>query len=1044
MRRLKYYLTSILVVFGLVYLFESDFNSKSHWEEYIQSHPYNQRIDFEVLKGLKKQDRPDLAMQQNFLMTVDPETKTVPIDRLIQFFQTQQFSRLSISQEAIGGVSWVEKGPNNVGGRTRALMWDPNDPNDEKLWAAGVAGGIWFNNDITDENSSWQNVNDFMANLAVTSLTYDPTNTQVFYAGTGEGYFNGGSVRGAGIFKSTDGGATWSQISSTANSTFNYVQRVIVTSSGVILASTRDGGVQRSTDGGINWSSVLNSSSNGASSSRANDLDVASNGDIYATLGIFSNGSIHRSSDEGASWVAITPSGSPERIELAVAPSASSSTGTTVLYALASNFNDEVEWFKKSTDGGSTWSDLTIPQYRSQNCSLSGTDFTRGQVWYDLTIAVKPTDEDVVLAGGINVVKTSDGGTSTAEVSYWTGGCDSYVHADIHNIVFRPNHPNEVVIGSDGGVSYSTNAGSSSDPSFSDRNKDYNVTQFYAVAAQNTVDVGYFIAGAQDNGTQQFTDANGMSTVAINGGDGAFCFIDQDNNNFQISSYVYNVYDRHNSNGSWTGNLSNNQNQGRFINPADYDNDQNILYSAGDENQLMRISEITTTPNTQETLSVSLDGGQISAIRADAYSSNRIFVGTESGNIYVIDDANNTPSVSNITSNISTVGYISSIDIGSSDDELIVTFSNYGVGSVWYTNDGGSTWINKDNDGSLPDMPIRWALFNPNNTREVLLATELGVWSSSDITNANPGWDQSSDNLANVRCDMLQYRSSDNLVVVATHGRGIFTSTVFDGLATPSDLIIAQDGQGIILNWTDNSDAEENYVVERSVGDESSYSIIATLAANSVSFVDENIETNEMYYYRIYGTSLVKTDSRTAEGNILSIPDVPILESTSDESSTEFTINWTIADGAPNVLLDVSESDDFLSFLPNLEGRILTGSSFVVDNRPSGTYYFRLAASNSSGSSDYSNVGTVTLDPLSISPEAIIVYPNPSLKEVFIEGIDTDSKIEVFGLNGQQMKINSSLISNGLQLDISDFPSGTYLIMMKGKSSTFTSKIIKK
>ncbi|WP_370086748.1 T9SS type A sorting domain-containing protein [Ekhidna sp.] len=1043
MRRLKLISILFLSAFGVMHLIDS--RSTSDWKDYVQSHPYNNKgISLHQLEALKKQDRPDLAMQQNFLMTVDPRTKTIPIDRLVKVFEDQKNNRMAIAHAAIEGVSWVEKGPNNVGGRTRALMWDPNDPNDEKLWAAGVAGGIWFNNNVTDENSSWQNVNDFMANLAVTSLVYDPTNTQVFYAGTGEGYFNGGSVRGAGIFKSTDGGANWSQLSSTSNSTFNYVQRVIVTTSGTVLASTRDGGVQRSTDGGASWSTVLNSSSTGASSSRANDLDLATNGDIYATLGIFSVGSIHRSTDDGASWEPITPSGSPERIEIAVAPSASSSTGSTVIYALASNFNDEVEWFKKSTNGGSTWSNLTIPQYRSQDCNLSGTDFTRGQVWYDLTIAVKPTDENVVLAGGINVVKTSDGGVSTAEVSYWTGSCDSYVHADIHNIVFRPNHPNEAVIGSDGGVSYSVNVGSSSDPSFSDRNKDYNVTQFYAVAAQNSVDVGYFIAGAQDNGTQQFTEGNGMSTVAINGGDGAFCFIDQDDNNFQISSYVYNVYDRHNSNGSWTGNLSNNQNQGRFINPADYDNEQNILYSAGDENQLMRISGITTTPNSQETLPVSLDGGKISAIRANANTNNRIYVGTGSGSIYLIDNANTTPSVTNITSNISAAGYISSIDVGSSDDELIVTFSNYGIASVWYTDDGGSTWIDKDNDGSLPDMPIRWALFNPNDTREVLLATELGVWSTSNITNANPGWEQSSADLANVRCDMLQYRSSDNLVIVATHGRGVFTSTVFDGLATPSDLIITQNSLGITLNWTDNSDAEDSYVIERSLGDESAYSIIATLPANSVSFVDEDFETNQTHYYRVYGSSLTEADSRTIDGNILSIPEVPILGTTTDESSTQFTINWSVVDDAPQVLLDVSENDDFSTYLPNLEGRILTGSSFTVDNRPSGTYYFRLAAANSAGSSDYSNVGTITLDPLSISQKDLIVYPNPSKNEVFIKGVDQNSKIEVVNLSGQQMRVNSSREKNGLRINISQFPTGTYFLCIINESSEFNRKIIKK
>ncbi|MEP1032303.1 T9SS type A sorting domain-containing protein [Ekhidna sp.] len=1043
MRRVTPYVAICVILITVFYTFKPN-NQKREWVDYIQNHPYSQKADLGKIEGLPKQDRPDLASQQNFLMTVDPELQYVPTERLLSAFQTQKKLQSRMSADAIAGVTWEERGPNNIGGRTRALMWDPNDANNEKLWAAGVAGGIWFNNNITDAQSSWQNVDDFMANLAVTTLAYDPTNTQVFYAGTGEGYFNGGSVRGAGIFKSTDGGANWSQVSSTATSTFNFVQRVVVTSSGTILASTRDDGVQRSIDGGTSWTTVLNASSTGASTSRGNDLEIAANGDVYASLGIFSNGSIHRSIDDGATWTAITPSGgSPERIELAVAPSASSSTATTVIYAVAS-FDVNIDWFKKSVDGGDTWSDITIPKYRSQSCSESSDDFTRGQAWYDLALAVNPTDADVVLAGGINVSKSADGGTTMAEVSYWTGGCDDYVHADIHNIVFRPGNSNEAVIGSDGGVSYSADVGSSSDPSFDDRNKDYNVTQFYAVAAQNTAEVDYFIAGAQDNGTQQFTDANGLATVSINGGDGAFCFIDQDDNNFQISSYVYNVYDRHDATGGFTGSLVNNQNKGRFINPADYDNSSDILYSAGDSDELMRISGITTTPNSQEALAVALDGGQVSTIRADAYADNRVFVGTGSGNIYRIDNADATPSVNNITSNITTNGYISSIDIGASDDEIIVTYSNYGVISVWYTEDGGTSWVDKDNDASLPDMPVRWALFNPNNSQEVLLATELGVWSTSDITAANPGWQQSSDNLANVRCDMLQYRSSDNLVVVATHGRGVFTSNTFDGLAAPTDFNVTQDADFITLSWSDNSADEDNYIVERSIGDETSYSVIATLNPDTETYADATPETNELVYYKVYGTSVLEGDSRVLEAEVLSLPAAPTFGATTDATTAEFTINWTVDDGASIFFLDVSESDDFSDFLPGYESRLVSGLSSTISNRPSGTYYFRVAASNTSGLSDFSAVGTIILDPLSITENEIIGYPNPSTGHFTIRGLDSKVEFELIDMLGQKVDFKVVNKEGGFEFDISSLMNGSYLLRISHEFDVITKTIVKK
>ena len=804
MKRNLLRLVSIGLAIGCISFFEFDSNKnrRARYTEFLAQHQFSEIIPTEVLATMPKKDRPDLAMRQNVLMTMDPRTKAVPTEKLIAAFEKQKrlgLERSNVAFEGIPDVVWQERGPNNVGGRTRALMWDPNDSENKKLWAGSVSGGIWFNNDVTDASSTWQKVDDFLANLAINSLAFDPNNTQVFYAGTGEGYFNFDAVRGAGIFKSTDGGATWDLLPSTQNSTFHYVQKILVTTDGTLIATTRNGGVQRSTNDGESWSTVLSSSNAGAFNNRANDLEIAANGDIYATMGIFNRGSIHRSSDDGLTWEAITPSGgNPQRIELAVSPSVSSETSNTVLFALASSDND-VAWLKKTIDGGQTWIDLDIPRYRSQNCTDSNDDFTRGQAWYDLVIAVHPNDTSTVLAGGINVLKSSDGGVNMSEVSYWTGSdtqttCDDYVHADIHTIIFRPNHPNEAVIGSDGGVSYSPDIGTASNPTFDSRNKNYNVTQFYAAAAENTSDKIYYLAGSQDNGTHQFTEANGLSTVEVTGGDGGFCFIDQDNGDVQISSFVRNVYFLLDGNGNFVTTLSNDQNSGRFINPADYDNETDVLYSAGNANQLKRISNLSTSPTSQVTLQIEINGEQISAIRADADSLNRIFVGTGSGGVYRIDsiDTEN-PTVTDITGNISDFGNISSLDLGLSDDEIIVTLSNYGVNSVWYTTDGGENWLNKDNDGSLPDIPVRWALINPNNAQQVMLATELGVWSTTDITATNPNWEQTSQSLANVRCDMLQYRASDKQVIVATHGRGLFTTNVFGGADTEAPTIISRN-----------------------------------------------------------------------------------------------------------------------------------------------------------------------------------------------------------------------------------------------------------
>jgi len=758
---------------------------------------------FEDIETLPKYDRPDLAVMQNFDMTKDPATNLVPVSKTLQAF-TRIKKDWSRHKAALGGVNWSERGPNNVGGRTRALMFDPNDGTGTKVWAGGVAGGLWYNNNITSSSSQWQNVNDFWANLAISSIAYDPLNTQVFYVGTGEGFFNADAVQGAGIWKTIDGGSTWSQLSSTDNSNFYYVQKVVVTPSGTVLAATREG-FYRSTDGGSSWTSLY--------TGRFADIEVASNGDIYASEGIFTDGIVRKSTNDGVSWTTVTPTTGGQRIELAIAPS-----DPNTIYAVAS-FDTDIAWFRKSTNGGSSWTTVTIPAYTTQSCSLSGTDdFARGQAWYDLIVSVHPTNPNIVLVGGIDIYKSTNGGSSWGLISYWTGSCDTYVHADQHAMQFSPVNSNVAIFGNDGGVFYSSNVGNASNPSIVARNNGYNVTQFYAADQANTGGSNYMLAGAQDNGSQQFNTAGVNSTNEVTGGDGAFCHIDQLNSNYQVTSYVYNSYYRSTNGGSSFSSILSNTSYGRFINPTEYDDNAKVLYAAANEDQYIRITNMTGSTSANVN-SASLGGYRVSAIKTSPYTNNRIFLatgvhrGTGGSKIFRVDNANgSSPTVTEIgTASLPGNGYISSIDIGSSENQLIITYSNYGLTSVWETRNGGSSWV--DREGNLPDIPIRWALYNPANTNEVLLATELGVWSTDNINVTSPNWGVTNTGLANVRCDMLQYRDSDGKVLVATHGRGVYTASPFTGgsdteaPSTPTNLSSSNiTSSSFDISWTASTD----------------------------------------------------------------------------------------------------------------------------------------------------------------------------------------------------------------------------------------------
>jgi len=141
------------------------------------------------------------------------------------------------------------------------------------------------------------------------------------------------------------------------------------------------------------------------------------------------------------------------------------------------------------------------------------------------------------------------------------------------------------------------------------------------------------------------------------------------------------------------------------------------------EDQILRISGLPDSPNGEF---VDLNSGSVvpfSHVKISPHNNNCLFIGTQSGRMFKVANASGTPLVTEIGSVSFPPANISCIAIGGSEDTLLVTFSNYGVPSVWQSSDGGNTWIDKS--GNLPDMPIRWAVFHPQNSNQAMLATEI-------------------------------------------------------------------------------------------------------------------------------------------------------------------------------------------------------------------------------------------------------------------------------------------------------------------------------
>ena len=341
----------------------------------------------------------------DFERTKDPATGTLPEDiKRKELVFSREMAKKSQALKKSSTLTWTQVGPDTLGGRTRALALDVTDGN--TIIAGAVSGGIWKS---TDSGASWTQTLTSTQLLSVTSIAQDTRSGQenTWYAGTGEYTGNsasasGGTFYGDGIYKSTDGGDSWTLLSSTStglpqsfDNLFDFVWRVATdpsNSSQEEVYAAAIFGIFRSVDGGASWTQVLSSTN-----TYRTDVVVSSTGVVYAALSEpGTNAGIWRSAD-GVSWTDITPVGwssNSYRTTLALAPS-----NEDILYTITDSPGDGTYdtsiW--KYTHSTTTWED------RSANVPGFGS-FQDGnfdsQGGYDLHITVKPDDENTVYIGG--------------------------------------------------------------------------------------------------------------------------------------------------------------------------------------------------------------------------------------------------------------------------------------------------------------------------------------------------------------------------------------------------------------------------------------------------------------------------------------------------------------------------------------------------------------------------------------------------------------------------------------------------------------------
>lgn len=669
-------------------------------------------------------------------------------------------------QRDAGIWDWEWLGPTNIGGRIRAVCFGNSA---STIYIGGVGGGIWVS---FDTGASWIAATDFIASLAVTSIVRDPTNANVLYAATGEGFGNTDALPGAGVFKSTDAGFNWVQLPATAGWTYTNRLAHHPTVANTLFAAT-DTGVQKSTDGGGNWTLVLN----------VNALDVKVNPLDPNQVLVGTGSSVYLSLLGGGpgQWTLQT-TGAANKLP-AFTGRCEVAFGSGSRQWVSMNRNGGELW--RSTDNGTTWT----PRNTGMNYFHVYSDPNYpSQGWYDNALWASPDDPNLVVVGGIDAWRSTDGGAALTQISTWpnyhNGGPANSAHADHHMIIQPPGYGasnRNVYFANDGGIQRAANIYTVAQTSgWTNLANNLGVTQFYNGAAHPSG--SHIIGGAQDNDTLRFRAVDGGAWFQAETGDGGAVAIHQTDPNIMYGEFVYLKIEKStNAGSSWFDAISGltdagDPNKALFIAPFSLDmNNNNILVAGG-----ISVWRTTNAGGTWTSIRGALTG-KVSAIDIAQGNSNNIWAGYNNGRV-----SRTTVNV-NTWTDVDTNGatplpnrYVTDIAINPTDpNEVFVTFGGYSADSVWRTTDNGANWIQRTGSGAdaLPAVQVNTIRFHPLNTNWIYVGTDLGVYASED---KGATWSRTPryggvDHEGPVNTEVSElFWQGTSYLVAATHGRGMY------------------------------------------------------------------------------------------------------------------------------------------------------------------------------------------------------------------------------------------------------------------------------
>ncbi len=665
-------------------------------------------------------------------------------------------------------ASWQLEGPTNIGGRITCMAVSPTNSNVVFIGTPGA--GIYK---TTNGGSSWVPVFDDKPFLYIGSIAIDPNNPNTIYAGTGDPDIPFTVFVGDGVYKSTDGGNTWTNIGLTNTKIISKIivspnnsNEVYVSAMGNPLVADNNRGVYKSTNGGTSWSQVLFINNQTGVSDIV--MNPTNNSEIYAasytcirnaTVNIrYSNDArIHKTTNGGTSWN-ILLNGLPNYKVNKYSICMSKQNPSKLYVAVSDSLYSMMSVFK-TTNGGASFTDMG-------NNGIAGN--YGGFGWYFNMIECSPNDDEQVYIGGVELFKSNDGGQNwTLNMQPWW---NYDVHADIHAIKFVGQ--GKYYLGTDGGTYFTADDGSN----YSDVDEIPN-TQFYRVAYNPNAPTEYW-GGAQDNGT---TKGNASSVNAWSrefGGDGfQMRFDPTDANTYYVETQNGSLYATIDGGVSWNNNDNN-------IDPSDRRNwdmpyvlnkfNANIQYTG-----TYRVYKNTNGPMDNWTpISGDLTDGlvydarfhNISAIDNSELNAQKIYVGTSDGNVWVTQNDGGT--WTNITTGLPN-RYVTSIHASPNfSNNVYVTHTGYKFNSyvphIHRSTNNGSTWT--DISGNLPQAGINDVLIMPNNENTLFVATDIGVYVTY---NGGTSWARVGSNMPIISVWDIEYNPVSGKLFAGTYAKSI-------------------------------------------------------------------------------------------------------------------------------------------------------------------------------------------------------------------------------------------------------------------------------